>query len=487
VKVNTIRTLLRHKWVGVAWLFNACFSIGLVAASAHVVLRWAPAAAGSGVPEVMAQLNGCKLPRTFEWRTAGVKFLSAVLCVGSGLPVGPEGPMIFLGATLGGLISQGTGFLRRWPLLRRFWPFERFRNSKDKRDFMTAGCAAGVAAAFGAPIGGLLFVFEDVASSWTPSLGWQVFIACMVSVFSRSLADSLRHGDFFGLFRDGILFEVTRPVKTHAAASVVSVVVGVACGVAAAAFTAVTLAWDRRVRARFVAQYRWRRLAEPCVYMLLFLTLAIVLPFAFPCRESGCVAMPDGALVCKEDSAIARDLFYAGDGRLLERAVEVRARVLPIAACLRVLTQARYPFCNPPGEHGDVHVPAAAQRSCALRSAQPRRYGAACARRWQPHGRRAAAAALQRAGDADARDGRGCRAPPDEPRHTPGVRLRRDRRLLPHLRHLCCAVGWQLYRLGPAGADAAHGRVHWAPLRPRGRQDGHARRGPAGDGRVGVD
>ena len=368
MKVNTIRTLLRHKWVGVAWLFNACFSIGLVAASAHVVLRWAPAAAGSGVPEVMAQLNGCKLPRTFEWRTAGVKFLSAVLCVGSGLPVGPEGPMIFLGATLGGLISQGTGFLRRWPLLRRFWPFERFRNSKDKRNFMTAGCAAGVAAAFGAPIGGLLFVFEDVASSWTPSLGWQVFIACMVSVFSRSLADSLRHGDFFGLFRDGILFEVTRPVKTHAAASVVSVVVGVACGVAAAAFTAVTLAWDRRVRARFVAPYRWRRLAEPCVYMLLFLTLAIVLPFAFPCRESGCVAMPDGSLVCKEDSAIARDLFYAGDGRLLERAVEESMETF---TC-RQQRSAVAPFVPP--NHDDTVLPAPGAGNHTAAAPLQRRY-----------------------------------------------------------------------------------------------------------------
>jgi hypothetical protein len=56
--------------------------------------------------------------------------------------------------------------------------------------------------------------------------------------------------------------------------------------------------------------------------MLLFLTLAIVLPFAFPCRESGCVAMPDGGLVCKNDSAIAMDLYGAGDGRLRERAVE---------------------------------------------------------------------------------------------------------------------------------------------------------------------
>ncbi len=58
-----MRTLLRHKFVGVAWLFNAAYSVALVAASAEAVLRWAPAAAGSGVPEVMAQLNGCKLPR----------------------------------------------------------------------------------------------------------------------------------------------------------------------------------------------------------------------------------------------------------------------------------------------------------------------------------------------------------------------------------------------------------------------------------------
>jgi hypothetical protein len=95
---------------------------------------------------------------------------------------------------------------------------------------------------------------------------------------------------------------------------------------------------DTLVRPRLVGAHRWRRLAEPCVYMLLFLTLAIVLPFAFPCRESGCVAMPDGGLVCKNDSAIAMDLYGAGDGRLRERAVEetmetftcrqVRARVL---------------------------------------------------------------------------------------------------------------------------------------------------------------
>ena len=103
----------------------------------------------------------------FEWKTSAVKFLSCVCCVGAGMPVGPEGPMIFLGATLGGLVSQGTinfsllpeGAVRETAdkaltvVGGALWPFKRFRNKVDQRDFMTAGCAAGVAGAFGAPIG----------------------------------------------------------------------------------------------------------------------------------------------------------------------------------------------------------------------------------------------------------------------------------------------------------------------------------------------
>ena len=71
----------------------------------------------------------------FNVRTLGVKFISCCLAVASGLPIGPEGPMVHIGAAVGAALSQGhsttLGFSTGL--------FQRFRNPKDKRDFVTAG------------------------------------------------------------------------------------------------------------------------------------------------------------------------------------------------------------------------------------------------------------------------------------------------------------------------------------------------------------
>jgi chloride channel 7 len=68
----------------------------MVLAASALVVYVSPTAGGSGVPEMMAFLNGVHLPKVFNINTLLVKFLSCALAVGSGLPVGPEGPMIHI-------------------------------------------------------------------------------------------------------------------------------------------------------------------------------------------------------------------------------------------------------------------------------------------------------------------------------------------------------------------------------------------------------
>ena len=91
-------------------------------------------------------------------QTLIVKFLSCAFAVGCGMPVGYEGPMIHLGS----LVAAGMSQFKSATFECSLPCFSRFRNSEDRRNFISAGAAAGIASAFGAPVGGLLFAMEEV-------------------------------------------------------------------------------------------------------------------------------------------------------------------------------------------------------------------------------------------------------------------------------------------------------------------------------------
>ncbi|XP_076812920.1 chloride channel protein A-like [Clavelina lepadiformis] len=140
--------------------------------------------------------NGCNIIKTLVG-----KFVSCIFAVSSGLPVGPEGPMIHMG----GLI--GDGFVKCYNFMcTKCSCLKELDEEKDRLDFISAGVAAGVASAFGAPIGGLLFSIEEMSSSWKSELTWKTFFCCTVACFTTNFFNSYLNG--FQPQRAAGLFEI---------------------------------------------------------------------------------------------------------------------------------------------------------------------------------------------------------------------------------------------------------------------------------------
>nr|XP_046252732.1 chloride transport protein 6 [Scatophagus argus] len=157
---------------------------------ASVLMLIEPVAAGSGIPEIKSYLNGVKIPGIVRLRTFLCKAAGVLFSVAGGLFVGKEGPMIHCGAVVGAGLPQFQSITFR----RIKFDFPFFRSDRDKRDFVSAGAAAGVAAAFGAPIGGTLFSLEEGSSFWNQALTWKVLFCSMSAAFTLNF------------FRSGISF-----------------------------------------------------------------------------------------------------------------------------------------------------------------------------------------------------------------------------------------------------------------------------------------
>uniref|UniRef100_A0A8C9RRU0 Chloride channel protein n=1 Tax=Scleropages formosus TaxID=113540 RepID=A0A8C9RRU0_SCLFO len=173
----------------------------IVMMGAIIVAFFEPIAAGSGIPQIKCYLNGVKIPRVVRLKTLVVKVCGVICSVAGGLAVGKEGPMIHSGAVVAAGVSQG----RSTSLKKDFKIFEYFRRDTEKRDFVSAGAAAGVSAAFGAPVGGVLFSLEEGASFWNQMLTWRIFFASMISTFTLNFFLSIYHNKTGELSNPGLI------------------------------------------------------------------------------------------------------------------------------------------------------------------------------------------------------------------------------------------------------------------------------------------
>ncbi|GAB6030892.1 hypothetical protein CHUAL_007724 [Chamberlinius hualienensis] len=169
--------------------------------AAMITVYIEPVALGSGISPIKAYLNGIKIPRIVRLKTMVVKIVGVIMSVAGGLAVGKEGPMIHTGAVIAAGVSQGksTTLKRDANVLRGN------RNDHDKQDFVAAGASAGVAAAFGSPIGGMLFALEEGCSFWTPLLGFRLLYCSMISSISLNVVLMAYKGELIQLIFGSLL------------------------------------------------------------------------------------------------------------------------------------------------------------------------------------------------------------------------------------------------------------------------------------------
>jgi CIC family chloride channel protein len=143
--------------------------------SVWLVRRFAPEASGSGIPHLKSVVLG---ERQMTWRRLlPVKFIAGVLGIGGGLALGREGPTIQMGGATGLMVSE--------------W-FRVKPGEGERKALISAGAGAGLAAAFNAPLAGVIFVLEELQGSFTPVVFVAGFIACVVAdVVGRVLTGEL--------------------------------------------------------------------------------------------------------------------------------------------------------------------------------------------------------------------------------------------------------------------------------------------------------
>jgi CIC family chloride channel protein len=163
VAINWIQTLTLGSapQAGLLRLIFVPMIMGAVVAA--LVQLFFPAARGSGVNQTKAALyiyNGY-----ISFKTVIGKFITSALALGGGFSLGPEDPSLQIGAGVASVISRRLGMSRQ--RLRLFAP---------------VGAAAGLAAAFNAPIAAILFVIEEVIGRWSAAVLGSVVLSAISSV-----------------------------------------------------------------------------------------------------------------------------------------------------------------------------------------------------------------------------------------------------------------------------------------------------------------
>lgn len=302
-KYNVTSKFIQNGGWGAAY-FSFVFICLFYAFISGMFCWFEPNAAGSGIPEIKAYLNGVNRNRLVRIGVLVSKVLGMCFSCAASLPIGKEGPMIHAGSIVGAAVSQGKttffGYDTSWS------KFQDLRNDRSKRDFVTFGAAAGVAAAFSAPIGGILFTLEEGASFWSTTLTFRAFFCAMITQLTFTIVSNGASNSLLGLkLQNGIFaFGNFNSIGYYTYELILFFLLGVMGGIMGAFFNHVNKLWTLW-RMKNLGDVKWKRLSELIVLTFLFATICFIIPLMY----NGCTPLPtDTASWTAEEQTLLGEL-----------------------------------------------------------------------------------------------------------------------------------------------------------------------------------
>ncbi|NXC50443.1 CLCN2 protein, partial [Penelope pileata] len=144
----------------------------LITFSAGFTQILAPQAVGSGIPEMKTILRGVVLKEYLTLKTFVAKVIGLTCALGSGMPLGKEGPFVHIASMCAALLSRFLSFFGGI-----------YENEARNIEMLAAACAVGVGCCFAAPIGGVLFSIEVTSTFFAVRNYWRGFFAATFSAF----------------------------------------------------------------------------------------------------------------------------------------------------------------------------------------------------------------------------------------------------------------------------------------------------------------
>ncbi|KAH8663115.1 chloride channel [Tricladium varicosporioides] len=248
---------------------------------------------GSGIPEIKTILSGFVIPHFLDFKVLVAKAVGSTFAVATGMCLGKEGPFVHISTSVGYLVAK------------KFPKYEE--NGRKMREMLSVACSSGLSVAFGAPIGGVLFSYEEISTYFPRKVLWRAFLC---SLFAAVVLKALNPTGTGKL----VLFETNYGVNYEPIHYLVFIFLGIAGGLFGGVFCRANFLWSKTFRKYPIISN------HPVFELALVVFVTALLQYPNPLtREPGDIIIkqllvscekPGGSWICIQEALEDKSRYY---------------------------------------------------------------------------------------------------------------------------------------------------------------------------------